>query len=61
MTALWIGLVVVVVVLVAVLLVAWRLRRAAARLDLILREELSERDAAGDAAPDQPRVEHRNR
>jgi Sec-independent protein translocase protein TatA len=56
MTALWIVLVVVVIIL----LVGWRLRRAAARLDRILREELSEREAAVDAAPDQPRVEHRN-
>ena len=54
MTALWIGLVVVVV-----LLVVWRLRRAAARLDHILAEELSEPDAAGDAASEAPRVEHR--
>lgn len=50
MTALWIGLGVV-----GILLLVWRLRRAAKTLDRILREEHAETEA------DQPEHEYRNR
>lgn len=50
MTALWIGLGVI-----GVLLLVWRLRRAAKTLDRILREERAETEA------DQPEHEYRNR